>query len=80
MSDERSKLLGREYEAAKLRAVAKADNGPVWDTVELGRDYEVLGFAAPFVAVRRKSDGVRGSLTWTRGYPRFYYSFVGVIE
>lgn len=66
----------KEYEAAKLRAVAKADNGPVWDTVELQRDYEVLGFMAPFVAVKRKSDSTTGTLTWVPAYPRFYYNFV----
>ena len=66
----------KEYEAAKLRAIAKADNGPVWDTTDLQRDYEVLGFLAPFVAVKRKSDGVTGTLTWVPAYPRFYYNFV----
>ena len=34
----------------------------MWDTQELGRDFDVLGFAAPLVVVRRKSDGVRGSI------------------
>ena len=76
MTEDSKKLLGREYEAAKLRAIAKANNGPVWDTEELGRDYEVLGFLAPFVSVRRKSDGMRGTLTWVPAYPRFYYNFV----
>jgi len=36
--------------------------GRVWDTNALRQDFDVLGFAAPFVVVRRKSDGVRGSL------------------
>ena len=66
----------KEYEAAKLRAIARANNGPVWDTVELQRDYEVVGFLAPFVAVKRKSDGVTGTMTWVPAYPRFYYNFV----
>lgn len=67
----------KEYEAAKLRAIAKCpNNGPVWDTTDLQRDYEVLGFLAPFVAVKRKSDGVTGTLTWVPAYPRFYYNFV----
>lgn len=66
----------KEYEAAKLRAIAKANGGPVWDTVELGRDFEVESFLAPFVLVRRKSDDRRGTLTWVPAYPRFYYNFV----
>ena len=46
-----------------------------WDTQELARDFEVIGFLAPFVAVRRKSDGVKGSLEFTH-YPRWYFNFV----
>jgi hypothetical protein len=46
-----------------------------WDTQELGRDFEVIGFMAPFVVVRRKSDGAKGSLEFTHN-PRFYFNFV----
>jgi hypothetical protein len=41
---------------------------------ELQQDFEVLGFMAPFVVVRRKSDGVRGSLTFQHT-PRLYFDF-----
>jgi hypothetical protein len=44
------------------REALEAKHGQVWDTNELGEDFDVLGFAAPLVVVRRKSDGVRGSL------------------
>jgi len=44
-------------------------------TDELRAEYEVLGFLAPFVHVRRKSDGVEGSLEFTHS-PRFYFNFV----
>jgi hypothetical protein len=47
---------------------------PIWDTEALQRDFEVLGFAAPWVVVRRKTDGVRGSLQFSQ-YPRIYYGF-----
>ena len=50
------------------------DVGQVWDTSQLTEDYEVIGFLAPFVVVRRKSDGVKGSLEFTHR-PRFYYRF-----
>ena len=32
--------------------------GRVWDTRELTEEFEVIGFLAPFVCVRRKSDGI----------------------
>lgn len=47
---------------------------PVWDTAALRAEFEVLGFAAPMVVVRRKSDGRRGTLMFTH-HPRFYFGF-----
>jgi hypothetical protein len=46
-----------------------------WDTDALRRDFEVIGFLAPYVAVRRKADGVVGSLQFTHS-PRVYFGFV----
>lgn len=57
------------------RELLEARYGQVWNTQELSRDFEVLGFLAPYVVVRRKSDGVKGSLEF-RHQPRFYYGFV----
>jgi hypothetical protein len=51
-----------------------ADPGPRWTTEEMARDFEVLGFAAPFVVVRRRSDGARGSLEFTH-LPRVYFNW-----
>lgn len=48
--------------------------GQVWDTRQLQEDFTVEGFQAPFVVVRRKSDGVRGSLEFQH-MPRYYFSF-----
>lgn len=48
--------------------------GQVWDADELARDFEVLGFLAPFVVVRRKSDDMKGSLEFQH-HPRFYFNF-----
>lgn len=45
-----------------------------WNTDELQRDFEVLGFQAPFVVVRRRADGVRGALQFTH-QPRVYFDF-----
>ena len=49
-------------------------HGQVWDGSELGRDYEVIGFMAPLVVARRKSDGIRGSLEFQH-HPRFYFNW-----
>lgn len=56
------------------RETLEAEYGQVWDTQELGRDFEVIGFMAPFVVVKRRADGVRGSLEFQHS-PRFYYNF-----
>ena len=46
-----------------------------WDTAALQRDFTVRGFAAPYVVVVRKSDGVTGTLQFTHA-PRVYFDFV----
>lgn len=46
----------------------------VWDTAQLTKDFEVVGFAAPLVVVRRKLDGKKGSLEF-QPHPRFYFNF-----
>lgn len=57
-----------------VREKLTAAYGDVYDTQQLGETFEVEGFAAPFVVVRRKSDGVRGSLEFQH-MPRFYFRF-----
>jgi hypothetical protein len=49
--------------------------GKVWDTAGLQLDFEALGFRAPFVVVRRKSDGAKGSLEFIHS-PRLYFHWV----
>jgi len=48
---------------------------PVWTTAEMQAEFSVQAFAAPFVAVTRRSDGQRGTIMFT-GSPRFYFSWV----
>jgi len=43
-------------------------------TEEMRELYEVVGFQAPFVVVRRKSDGQLGSLQFTH-QPRRYFGW-----
>ena len=57
------------------RQALEAEHGQVWDTQQLAEDFEVIGFAAPLVVVRRKSDNALGSLFFQNS-PRFYYGFV----
>jgi hypothetical protein len=56
------------------REALEAEHGQVWDTGQLGQDFTVEGFMAPYCIVRRKSDGQRGSLMFQNN-PRFYFSF-----
>ena len=56
------------------RESLEAQHGQVWTTEELSRDFEVVGFLAPYVIVCRKSDGKKGSLEFQH-QPRFYFSF-----
>lgn len=53
----------------------EARHGQVWDTPELSNDFEVIGFMAPYVVARRKSNGRKGSLEFQH-MPRFYFNFV----
>jgi hypothetical protein len=57
------------------REALEAEHGQVWDTQQLRQDFEVIGFLAPLVVVRRKADGVKGSLEFQHS-PRLYWGFV----
>ena len=57
------------------REALEAEYGQVWDTEQLTREFEVIGFMAPLVGVRRRSDGVKGSLEFQHGPPRLYFNF-----
>jgi hypothetical protein len=64
---------GRDPETI-LRDRLSAEHGDVYNTDELREHFEVLGFAAPLVAVRRKADRVKGSMYFTHS-PRLFYGF-----
>jgi len=57
------------------REALESEHEQVWDTTELADDFIVQGFLAPYVAVKRKSDGRKGSLEFQHR-PRFYFNFV----
>ena len=62
-------------ESGQPAAGLAADSGRRWTTGEMTREFEVIGFAAPFVVVRRRSDGQVGTLEFTHS-PRTYFGFV----
>ena len=57
------------------REALEAQYGQVWNTQQLAQDFEVIGFLAPLVVVRRKADGMKGSLEFQHGPPRLYFNF-----
>jgi hypothetical protein len=57
------------------REALEAEHGQVWDTEQLRQDFDVIGFLAPLVVVRRRADRVKGSLEFQHR-PRFYFNFV----
>jgi hypothetical protein len=56
------------------REALEAEHGQVWDTTQLGQDFEAIGFMAPLIVVRRRSDVVKGSLEFQHS-PRFYFNW-----
>lgn len=48
--------------------------GQVWDTNQMQEEFEPLGFMAPLIVVRRRSDGTKGSLKFQHS-PRLYFDF-----
>lgn len=69
----RRSMIETGVPAADL-ADAVAAEAPTWTTEQLQQDFSVIGFAAPFVVVRRKSDGQKGTLEFTHS-PRVYFNF-----
>lgn len=84
MNDETEQF--RREEVAKINAAVESDDvvaerkrlealyGQVWNSDQLREDYKVNSFAAPYVGVTRRSDGLEGSLEFQHS-PRFYFSF-----
>jgi hypothetical protein len=71
----RRERLAEINAAPGSRQALEGQYGQVWTTQELAAQFDVIGFMAPIVVVRRKSDGVKGSLEFQH-QPRFYFNFV----
>ena len=52
----------------------EAKFGQVWDTGELSEEFQAIGFMAPLIVVRRRSDGAKGSLEFQHN-PRLYFNW-----
>jgi hypothetical protein len=69
------KTLINEINAEQAdRAKLEDKYSKVWNTTELTDEFEVQGFMAPFVVVRQRATGKRGSLMFQH-YPRFYFNW-----
>lgn len=67
-----SEVESHEEDSERERLEAKW--GQVWNTKEVQEDFEVLGFLAPFVLVREKATGKKGTMMFQHR-PRFYFNF-----
>ena len=56
------------------REALEVEHGQVWDTDQLTEDFEAVGFMAPLIVVRRRADGVKGSLEFQHS-PRLYFNW-----
>ncbi len=70
----RRQMVGEINAKPGSREDLEARYGQVWDTDQMCKIFEPIGFAAPLVVVRRRSDRVRGSLMFQHN-PRFYFGF-----
>jgi len=70
----RREMVAQINAAPGSREALEAEHGQVWDTPQMVADFEAIGFMAPFVTVRRRSDGAKGTLMFQH-YPRFYFRF-----
>ena len=70
----RREMLAQINAEPGSREFLEAKHGQVWGTDQLQDDFEVVGFMAPLVVVRRRTDGVKGSIMF-QGSPRFYFGF-----
>lgn len=64
--------LGGQLTEEAVQAYLTACRGLVFNTEQLGEHFEVTGFMAPFVHVKRKLDGKKLLLEFTH-MPRFYF-------
>lgn len=60
--------------AAVDRRELERRHGATWNPQELAAAFEVMGFMAPLVVVRRRADDMVGSMEFQH-HPRFYFNW-----
>lgn len=70
----RRQMVAEINTVPSLREELEAKYGQVWDTTQLQNDFQALGFMAPFIVVERRSDKIKGTLTFQHS-PRYYFDF-----
>jgi len=73
MVDNINSAIESDNEEAERKRL-ESQYGQVWDTSQMTAEFEAIGFMAPLVVVRRRSDGKKGSLQFQHR-PRFYFNF-----
>lgn len=59
----------------KTREELEAEYGEVWDVRQLAKAFVVTSIIGNEIVVRRRDDGVVGSLTY-QNHPRYFFEFV----
>jgi len=62
-------------EKTKLRTELSKKYPDVMDTTQATAKYEFIGFLSPYVSVKDRKTGIKGSLEFTH-MPRFYFNFI----
>jgi len=70
----RMELVGEINSDPGSRPALEKLHGRVWDTDQIRAEFDVIGFMAPFMIVKRKIDGAKGTLMFQH-QPRFYWGF-----
>jgi hypothetical protein len=71
----RRQRMAELNQAAAARAELEKQYGKVWSSDQLRAEFEVKGFMAPLVVVKRLDTGEVGSLEFQHD-PRFYFNYV----
>lgn len=78
MSDPTENIRKQMVAALNSNDATKAEleekHGRVWTTDEMRKEFDALGFMAPYIIVCNKDTGERGSLMFTHS-PRLYFAW-----
>ena len=74
LNQECFRLTKELKDVIKVHDALRERYGKVWDSQGLRQDFEVLSFLAPFVVVKERKTGKKGTLEFQH-LPRFYFSW-----